>query len=121
MNVSLKAGKLIRFAVAYVFITSGVMKLFSTELAQVFLGLGLPFPVVLLYITAFLEIICGFLILFNCSVKTAVIPLIGIMVAAILLTKIPMLHDGILPFAFKARLDFVMLVLLFILYSKSPS
>lgn len=121
MNHSLTSASLIRYAVAFVFITSGVMKLFSTELAQVFIGLGLPFPDILLYVTAFLEIFCGLLILVNRSVKNAVIPLIGIMIAAIFLTKFPLLNSGILQFAFKARLDIVMLVLLYILYSKSPS
>ncbi len=121
MNHSLTTASLIRFAVAFVFITSGVMKLFSTELAEVFIGLGLPFPDILLYVTAFLEIICGILILLNRDVKKAVIPLIGIIIAAILLTKIPELNSGILSFAFKTRLDIVMLVLLYILYSKSPS
>ena len=121
MNHSLTTASLIRFVVAYVFITSGLMKLFSTELAEVFIGLGLPFPDILLYVTALLEIICGILILVNLSVKMAVIPLIGIMIAAILLTKLPLLNSGILPFAFNARLDIIMLVLLFILYSKSPS
>lgn len=121
MNHSLTAIGLIRYAVAFVFITSGVMKLFSTELAEVFIGLGLPFPDFLLYVTAFLEIICGILILLNRSVKNAVIPLIGIMIAAILLTKLPLLNSGILQFAFKSRLDIVMLILLYILYSKSPS
>lgn len=121
MNQSLTTASLIRYAVAFVFITSGVMKLFSTELAEVFIQLGLPLPDILLYVTAFLEIICGILILLNRSVKTAVIPLIGIMIAAILLTKLPLLNSGILPFAFKARLDIVMLILLYILYSKSSS
>jgi putative oxidoreductase len=120
-NYSLPTLHFIRYAVAYVFITSGVMKLFSVELAEVFIGLGLPFPDLLLHVTAFLEIICGILILLNRSVKHAVIPLIGIMIAAIFLTKLPLLNSGLLPFAFKARLDIVMLVLLFTLYSKSPS
>ncbi|WHZ04242.1 DoxX family protein [Neobacillus sp. YX16] len=121
MNHSLTTVSFIRYAVAFVFITSGMMKLFSTELLEVFIGLGLPFPDILLYVTAFLEIICGILILLNRSVKNAVIPLIGIMIAAILLTKLPLITGGILPFAFKARLDIVMLILLYILYSKSPS
>ena len=121
MNQSLSTVSLIRYAVAFVFITSGVMKLFSTELAEVFIHLGLPFPDIMLYVTAFLEIICGILILLNRSVKNAVILLIGIMIAAIILTKFPLLNSGILPFAFKARLDIVMLLLLYILYKKSPS
>jgi putative oxidoreductase len=121
LNHSLTTASLIRFAVAFVFITSGVMKLFSAELAEVFIQLGLPFPDILFYVTALLEIICGILILLNRSVKNAVIPLIGIMIAAILLTKLPILSTGVLQFAFKARLDIVMLILLYILYSKSPS
>ena len=110
----------VRYVVAYVFITSGVMKLVSSHLAEVFINLGLPFPEVLLHVTAFLEIICGILILVNRSVKNAVIPLIGIMIAAILLTKVPTINTGLMQFAFNARLDIVMLVLLFILYKRSP-
>ncbi|MEC1522489.1 DoxX family protein [Neobacillus niacini] len=118
---SLSTANLIRYVVAYVFITSGAMKLVSSELANVFINLGLPYPHILLNVTAFLEIICGILILLNRSVKNAVIPLIGIMIAAIILTKLPVINSGILPFAFSARLDFVMLVLLYILYKKTPA
>lgn len=97
------------------------MKVFSSHLAEVFINLGLPFPEMMLYVTAFLEITCGFLILLNRSVKNAIIPLIGIMIAAILLTKLPSINTGILQFAFNARLDVVMIVLLFILYLRSPN
>ncbi|MFP7299756.1 DoxX family protein [Neobacillus niacini] len=121
MNLSMSTSSLIRYAVAFVFVTSGVMKLFSTELAEMFISLGLPYPDIMLYVTAFLEIICGILILLNRSVKNAVIPLIGIMIAAVILTKLPILSLGILEFAFRARLDIVMLILLLILYTKSPS
>lgn len=119
INTSLSAINLIRYAVAYVFITSGVLKLISVELAQTFIRLGLPYPDLMLYVVAFLEIICGILIVMNRNVKNAVIPLIGIMIAAILLTKLPTIHTGILQFAFNVRLDIVMIVLLFILYKKS--
>ncbi|WP_419392842.1 hypothetical protein [Cytobacillus praedii] len=54
----------------------------------------------------------------NKQVKNATIPLITIMAAALLLTKIPLLHTGFMPFAFNARLDLIMLVLLFILYKR---
>lgn len=111
----------VRYVVAYVFITSGVMKLFSSHLAEVFINLGLPYPKMMLYVTAFMEIICGILILLNRSVKNAVIPLIGIMIAAILLTKIPSINTGILQFAFNARLDIVMIVMLILLYLRSPN
>jgi uncharacterized membrane protein YphA (DoxX/SURF4 family) len=96
------------------------MKLISTELAHSFIALGLPYPQLMLYVVALLEIICGLLILANKSVKNAVIPLIGIIIAALLLTKLPSLNTGLLQFAFNARLDIVMLGLLFVLYKRSP-
>ncbi|EKN71719.1 hypothetical protein BABA_00185 [Neobacillus bataviensis LMG 21833] len=120
MGISLKTIKFIRYAVAYVFITSGLMKLISTELANGFLNLGLPYPHIMLHVIVALEIVCGMLILLNKAVKNAVIPLIAIMIAALLLTKLPSLHTGILQFAFNARLDIVMLVLLIILYNRYP-
>ena len=109
---------LIRYIVAYVFITSGFMKFWSEELAKSFIGLGLPSPIYFMYVVALLELFCGGFILMNKQVKTAVIPLIAIMIGAILLTKVPILHSGFAQFAFQARLDIVMLVLLLILFGK---
>ena len=109
----------IRYSVAYVFIISGAMKIVSEELATTFINLGLPYPIYFMYLIALTEIICGCLILANKKVKTASIPLILIMIAAIILTKIPLLHAGILTFAFQARLDIVMIFLLAILYRKN--
>ncbi|WP_233713704.1 DoxX family protein [Lederbergia citri] len=113
MNIS---HKLIRYVIAYVFIISGLMKLVNEDLGNVFINLGLPFPLFLMYAVAFIEIVCGILILANKMVHQAVIPLIGIMIAAILLTKVPSLNTGFMQFAFNARLDIVMLVLLWVLY-----
>jgi putative oxidoreductase len=121
MNTSLSVISFIRYVVAYVFITSGALKLISVDLANTFIRLGLPYPNIMLYVVAFLEIICGILIVMNRNVKNAVIPLIGIMIAALLLTKLPSINAGILQFAFNARLDIVMLVLLGILYTKSSN
>ncbi|WP_354669996.1 DoxX family protein [Paenibacillus sp. BSR1-1] len=118
---SFSTSNLIRFAVAYVFITSGLMKLMSAELASSFLRLGLPYPYIVLKVVILLEIICGLLILVNKAVKNAVIPLIGIMIAALILTKLPTLNTGLLQFAFNARLDIVMIVLLFYLYKRYPN
>jgi len=120
MKTYLTTNNLIRYAVAYVFITSALMKLMSSELANHFLGLGLPYPQQMLKLVIFLEMVCGILILINKSVKNAVVPLIGIMVVALLLTKFPLLHTGFLPFAFQSRLDIVMLILLVYLYKHSP-
>ncbi|NRD78189.1 DoxX family protein [Bacillus sp. BRMEA1] len=116
MNTSFSVMRLIRFAVAFVFISSGLMKFFNAELAGQFLSLGLPYPDTMLNLVIFLEIGCGTLILFNKCVKTAVIPLIAIMVGALFLTKFPYLNDGLLAFAFYSKLDVVMLTLLVVLY-----
>lgn len=120
MNASFSAISWIRYVVAYVFITSGIMKLVSSEIARNFLSLDLPFPKYLLYVVIILEIGCGILIIFEHKVKQAVIPLMAIMIGAILLTKVPTLHSGFFHFAFQARLDIVMFVLLVILYYKYP-
>jgi len=120
MKTTLSTNNLIRLAVAYVFITSALMKLMSPEVANHFLGLGLPYPQQMLKLVIFLEMVCGILLLVNKSVKNAAVPLIGIMIVAILLTKVPLLHTGFLNFAFSARLDIVMLVLLVYLYKQYP-
>ncbi|WP_226038495.1 DoxX family protein [Aquibacillus saliphilus] len=108
--------KIIRYAVAYVFIVSGLLKLLSPNFATVFSNLGLPFPESTVLLVAGAEIICGCLILFNYYVKKATIPLLVIMVVALLLTKVPILHSGLIQFAFEARLDIVMVILLSILW-----
>jgi putative oxidoreductase len=113
--------KLLRYSVSYVFIISGLMKLISGDLQNYFLSLGLPYSHQVMYLVAFVELICGVSILANRGVKKAAIPLIIIMIGAILITKVPVLHSGFMPFAFNARLDIIMLVLLFILYSRNTS
>ncbi|MED4228734.1 DoxX family protein [Neobacillus cucumis] len=120
MKIYFSANKLIRYAVAYVFITSALMKFLNSDMANHFLHLGLPYPQLMLKLVIFLEMGCGVLILINKSVKNAVIPLIGIMFVAILLTKVPLLHTGFLSFAFQSRLDIVMFILLVYLYQHSP-
>ncbi|MEH7747227.1 DoxX family protein [Neobacillus drentensis] len=104
--------------VAYVFITSALMKLMGSEVANHFLGLGLPYPHLMLKLVILLEMVCGILLLVNKAVKNAVVPLIGIMIGALLLTKVPLLHTGLLPFAFGARLDIVILVMLVYLFKQ---
>jgi uncharacterized membrane protein YphA (DoxX/SURF4 family) len=116
----LSTNKLIRITVAYVFITSALMKFMGTEVANHFLGLGLPYPHMMLKLVILIEMVCGILLLVNKSVKNAVIPLIAIIIGALLLTKVPLLHNGLLPFAYSARLDIVLLVLLVYLYKQYP-
>ncbi|MEH7086545.1 DoxX family protein [Neobacillus drentensis] len=114
----LNTHKFIRITVAYVFITSALMKLMGSEVANHFLGLGLPYPHLMLKLVILLEMVCGILLLVNKAVKNAVVPLIGIMIGALLLTKVPLLHTGLLPFAFGARLDIVILVMLVYLFKQ---
>lgn len=109
------------FAVGYVFITSGLMKLVVPDFRGVFTGLGLPFPELALWLVAIVEIACGMLIAGRMYVRQAALPLIVIMIVAILMTKLPMLtRAGFLAFAFEARLDIVMIVLLVIIWRSVP-
>jgi putative oxidoreductase len=116
MNTSLSTSKLLRYVVGYVFIVSGCLLFLSRELGQVFMNLPFPAPTYLMYAVAIAEVVCGILMIANKEVKKATIPLLIIIVGALLFTKVPILHTGFLQFAFSARLDIVMLVLLYILY-----
>ncbi len=108
---------LVRWAIAYVFIVSGAMKWMNQELAGTFIQLRLPYPEKLMLAVAVTEVVCGILILINKGARLAAVPLMGIMVAALILTKIPLISSGFMQFAFAARLDIVMILLLFVLYN----
>ena len=111
--------KWIGYVIGYVFITSGIMKLLVSDFKSTFASLGIPFPEATLLLVALLEVACGTLIVARMYIRQASIPLIIIMVGAIFITKIPIFtSQGILTFAFEARLDIVMLILLFILWRK---
>ncbi|MFS0615714.1 DoxX family protein [Lederbergia ruris] len=113
--------KSLRYLVAYVFIISGLMKITSSELGSYFVQLGLPFPEIMLYVVAIIEIIAGACLLFNMATKLATIPLIAVMIAALAITKIPLLSTDFMAFLFEARLDITMLVLLIVLYKSEAS
>lgn len=109
----------IRYIIGYVFITSGVMKLLVADFKNSFINLGLPFPMMTLFLVAIIEIACGSLIVANMYVKQAIIPLMIIMVGALYLTKFPLLvKQDVLGFLFQSRLDVVMFILLFVLWKK---
>lgn len=110
------------YAAGYVFITSGIMKLVVHDFRAMFTGLGLPFPEVTLFLIAVLEVSCGMLIAGRMYTKQAATPLIFIMIGAILITKVPIISsNGLLSFAFEARLDIIMLILLLLIYKYIPS
>ena len=112
------------YAVGYVFITSGVLKLVMTD-AMGFRGLfhelGVPFADSTLFLVALIEIGCGALIAAGMYVKKATIPLLIIMAGAIYFSKLPdLINQGFLVFAFKARLDIVLIILLLLLFKHVP-
>ncbi|MFC4558450.1 DoxX family protein [Virgibacillus kekensis] len=108
------------YAVGYVFITTGIVKLTVGQFKVIFSSLGLPYPDSFLYLVAIVEIVCGTLIISRLYMKRATAILIFIILAAIYLTKLPILaSQGILMFAYEARLDIVMLILLLLLWQRS--
>ncbi|MGM8212827.1 DoxX family protein [Virgibacillus sp. W0430] len=112
--------KWIGYAIGYVFISSGIMKLLVSDFKGIFANLGIPFPETVLFVLALVEITCGTLIVAGMYAKQATVPLIVIMLGAIFLTKLPVISSkGIFSFAFEARLDIVMLILLLIVWKKS--
>lgn len=120
-GVQMNMSKWICYAVGYVFITSGIMKLLVSDFKTTFISLGLPFPSTTLLIVAMLEIACGMLLIGRMYVKQASAALIVIILGAICVTKIPiLLTQDFLSFAFEARLDIVMLILLIVLWRYRP-
>ncbi len=106
-----------RYAIGYVFISSGIVKLLVPNFKDVFLSFGLPFPTTTLFLVAIIEIACGALIIAKMFLKYATIPLIIIMIGALGIAKFPiLLSEGILSFVFESRLDIVMLILLIFLW-----
>lgn len=113
--------KWVCYIVGYVFIISGMMKLIMGDFLATFVSIGMPYPEVTIFILAIIEISCGAFVISRLYVRQATIPLIVVMIGAILLTKVPiLLNDGILSFLFHARLDFVMFILLILLWQRSP-
>lgn len=106
-----------RYAIGYVFISSGIVKLLVSDFKSVFLSLGLPFPSTFLFLVAIIEIACGAFIIARMYVKYAALLLIAIMIGALYIAKLPILFsEGILSFVFESRLDIVMLILLIFLW-----
>ncbi|WP_186576895.1 DoxX family protein [Aquibacillus kalidii] len=114
MARNLTSLQLIRYGVGYIFIASAIMKLFVGNFVSAFASFGIPNPATMVLVVAIVEFVCGILLILNYYVRNATIPLMVIIIAAILLTKIPLLHQGFFSFAFEARLDIITLILLWI-------
>lgn len=102
---------LLRLMVGSVFLSEGIQKfLFPAAVgAGRFAKIGLPSPEFLVPFVGTFEIACGALVFLGLFTRFAVIPLLGIMVVAIWMTKVPtLLNDGFWKMAHEARTDFSM-------------
>jgi putative oxidoreductase len=110
---------LIRILVGWVFVSEGIQKfLFPVQLgAGRFAKIGIPLPQVMAPFVGAVEIIFGALVILGLFTRLAAIPLLGVIVTAIVTTKLPMLHQsGVWSMLHEARTDFSMLLgLLFLL------
>ncbi|GAE93913.1 hypothetical protein JCM21714_3032 [Gracilibacillus boraciitolerans JCM 21714] len=75
-----------------------------------------PYPEMAVLLVGLTELIGGICIICNYYVKKAAIPLLVIIIAAIILAKVPILSSGIFQFAFEVRLEILMVLLLYILW-----
>jgi|SRR5699024_4434547 len=110
------------YAVGYVFIISGLLKLVDSSFTQNFAMMGMPLPEISVYAVGLLEFGCGMLILGRLYLRLAAVILFFIMIGAILVASLPMVFtEGILTFLFEIRLNVILMILLtFIFYSGQP-
>lgn len=107
----------VRYAIGFVFISSGIVKLIIPSFVDNFTQLGMPFPVIFLLVLANVEILCGTLMILNLYVRQVTITLAVIMIGALVVAKLPVLMDnGISLFVFESRLDITMLILLAVVW-----
>ena len=117
---------LIRLMVGPVFISEGAQKfLFPAEVgAGRFAKIGIPSPEVAAPFVGVVEILCGALVLIGLFTRLAAVPLVVVMLAAIISTKVPILlghgfwgfslrqlpYYGFWGMAHEARTDWAMLL-----------
>jgi uncharacterized membrane protein YphA (DoxX/SURF4 family) len=111
---------MIRLYVGLIFAGEGLLKFLRPEALGTgrFEKVGIPDAALLAYFDGILEIFCGALILVGLMTRWAVIPMIGDMVGALVLTKVPLLwggaalyptERGLLDFFHEGRLEIAML------------
>jgi len=118
-----RATLLVRVAVRWVFLTSGMVKfLFENQGPLRFAKIGLPAPAELSAFVGATEIFCGALLIVGLFVRLAALPLAIDMLVALATTKLPLLVGagpepvsampkiGLWAFAYQSRLDVTMLV-----------
>ncbi len=117
---------LIRIMVGLVFLTEGILKFLRPEElgAGRFAAIGLPFPHFLAPLVGGIEIGAGAAVILNFYAGEAALLLLGVIVTALITTKLPILfgrplgpftlakvaHTGWFGFFHEARTDFCMLI-----------
>ena len=126
LNAAPTATILVRVTVGAIFLSEGLLKfLFASALGVGrFAGIGIPAPEFMGPAVGVVEIICGILILAGYFTRLAAVPLIGVMLGALITTKLPILlgHDlgpfvvrdldryGFWSMAHESRTDFSLLM-----------
>jgi putative oxidoreductase len=87
---------LVRILVGAVFVSEGIQKFLypATIGAGRFADIGIPSPEIMGPMVGSVEIVFGGLVLIGLLTRVAAVPLIGVMVVAIVSTKIPILIGG---------------------------
>jgi putative oxidoreductase len=114
-----KALLLIRILVGWVFVSEGIQKfIFPAQLGVGrFEKIGIPAPQFMAPFVGSVEIVCGSLLLIGLFTRVAAVPLLGVILVAIVTTKLPMIaKTGMWSMLHEARTDFsMMLGLVFLL------
>jgi len=109
---------LVRFITGYVFFVEGIQKYLYPDTLGIgrFIKIGIPFPHVMIHVSAGAEIIGGALLIIGLLTRLATIPLIINITVAIISTKVGMFASkGFWPAVHESRLDFTMLLCLIFL------
>src|SRR3984957_5245141 len=109
---------LIRVIVGYVFFVEGIQKYLYPDTLGIgrFIKIGIPYPHIMIHISAGAEIICGALLVIGLLTRLSTIPLIINISVAIISTKVMMfVQKGFWPAVHESRLDFTMLLSLIFL------
>lgn len=117
---------LIRLMVGLVFLAEGIQKfLYPAAVgAGRFASIGIPSPDLAAPLVGGVEIVCGAMVLAGLFTRWAVLPLLGIMLVALVTTKLPILlgqdlgpfqvrelsYYGLWGFAHESRTDFAMVM-----------
>jgi len=122
--------------VGAVFLAEGIQKfLYASEVgAGRFARIGIPQPELMGPFVGGVEIVCGALVLLGLLTRWAVLPLLGVMIVAVVTTKIPILlgqnlgpfavrnlsYYGFWGFAHESRTDFAMIMGCLFLLATGP-